>query len=161
LVTGKILKEREEQLEVLIFQNERKEFFQEQFWVLFSVNFCLNKASHAQRYYVTHYCVRYMSREAWSSLRSFGKKWHFLQKSANYRFETLSRIRESVEQGANCSPTVSIALNRMAMTTERSWTNFRILCRVYGFGLKGRIYVPVILAISILYCYGKPYRRRV
>lgn len=62
---------------------------------------------------------------------------------------------------SNHTPTVCIIWNRMAMTMERYWANFRILRRVYSIGFKGRTYVPVILAISILYCYGEPYRCRV
>lgn len=54
-----------------------------------------------------------------------------IQKSADCRSKVSSEAffpaREIAEEGANFSFTVSIVRNRMAMTVERYWTNFRIL----------------------------------
>lgn len=54
-----------------------------------------------------------------------------IQKSADYRSKVSSAAffpaREIAEEGANSTFTVSIVRNRMAMTVERYWANFRIL----------------------------------
>lgn len=130
---------------------------------LFSLNSCLSTKLRAQR--VTHYCVRYASsREAWSSLQSFGRKWQIFRNRQTIdrtcrsrRYPALMKSRSKVATILQQSVSYGIVWRWRWNVTERISGS----CAVYIVSASKAVYTLVILAISILYCYGKPYRCRV